>query len=75
MIGQGAFDAAMTQLKQQVIPAEHQVYKSPDALMMLQGQIFADRERSAQALYNDARLNMLGLLVSVWSRSSPPQPS
>lgn len=63
LIRQGAFDAAMAQLKQQVIPAERQVYKSLDALMALQGQIFADRERSAQALYSDARLNMLGLLV------------
>lgn len=63
LIRQGAFDAAMAQLKQQVIPAEQQVYKSLDALMALQGQIFADRERSAQALYSDARLNMLGLLV------------
>ena len=63
LIRQGAFDAAMAQLKQHVIPAEQQVYKSLDALMTLQGQIFADRERSAQALYNDARLNMLGLLV------------
>jgi len=63
LIRQGSFDAAMAQLKQHVIPAEQQVYKSLDALMMLQGQIFADRERSAQALYNDARLNMLGLLV------------
>ncbi|MGH8388627.1 MAG: methyl-accepting chemotaxis protein [Pseudomonas sp.] len=63
LIRQGAFDAAMAQLKQHVIPAEQQVYKSLDALMTLQGQIFADRERSAQALYNDARLNMLGVLV------------
>ena len=63
LIRQGAFDAAIAQLKQHVIPAEQQVYKSLDALMTLQGQIFADRERSAQALYNDARLNMLGLLV------------
>jgi methyl-accepting chemotaxis protein len=63
LIRQGAFDAAMAQLKQQVIPAEQQVYKSLDALMAQQGQIFADRERSAQALYSDARLNMLGLLV------------
>ncbi|ALI04208.1 methyl-accepting chemotaxis protein [Pseudomonas sp. FW306-02-F02-AA] len=63
LIRQGAFDAAMAQLKQQVIPAEQQVYKSLDMLMAQQGQIFADRERSAQALYSDARLNMLGLLV------------
>ena len=63
LIRQGAFDAAMAQLKQHVVPAEQQVYKSLDSLMVLQGQIFADREKSAQALYNDARLNMLGLLV------------
>lgn len=63
LIRQGAFDAAMAQLKQHVVPAEQQVYKSLDSLMVLQEQIFADREKSAQALYNDARLNMLGLLV------------
>ncbi|MBU6958872.1 MCP four helix bundle domain-containing protein [Pseudomonas sp. CVAP len=63
LIRQGAFDAAMAQLKQQVIPAEQQVYKSLDVLMAQQGQIFADRERSAQVLYSDARMNMLGLLV------------
>ena len=63
LIRQGAFDAAMAQLKQHVVPAEQQVYKSLDALMALQGQIFADRERSAQALYEEAYLNMLGLLA------------
>ncbi|MBC3492478.1 methyl-accepting chemotaxis protein [Pseudomonas taiwanensis] len=63
LIRQGAFDDAMTQLKQRVVPAEQQVYKSLDSLIVLQGQIFADREKSAQALYNDAQLNMLGLLA------------
>ncbi|MCE6977024.1 methyl-accepting chemotaxis protein [Pseudomonas frederiksbergensis] len=63
LIRQGAFDAAMAQLKQQVIPAEHEVHKSLDALMTLQGKIFADRERSALVLYNEARRNMLALLV------------
>ena len=63
LIRQGAPEAAMAQLKQQVIPAEQKVYKSLDTLMALQGQIFAERERSAQSLYNDARLNMLGLVL------------
>ncbi|QHG65221.1 methyl-accepting chemotaxis protein [Pseudomonas putida] len=63
LIRQGAFDDAMTQLKQRVVPAEQQVYKSLDSLIALQGQIFADREKSAQTLYNDAQLNMLGLLA------------
>lgn len=63
LIRQGAFDDAMTQLKQRVVPAEQQVYKSLDSLIVLQGQIFANREKSAQALYNDAQLNMLGLLA------------
>jgi len=63
LIKQGTADAAMTQLKQQVIPAELQVYQSLDALMALQGQIFVDRERSAEELYSDARRNMLGLFV------------
>ncbi|NUT74896.1 methyl-accepting chemotaxis protein [Pseudomonas sp. C1C7] len=63
LIRQGDLDAAMVQLKQRVVPAELKVYKSLDVLMMLQGQIFADREKSAQALYNDARLNMTGLLM------------
>ena len=62
-IRQGVPDAAMTQLKEQVIPAEQQVYQSLDALMALQGQIFVDRERSAEELYSDARRNMLGLFV------------
>lgn len=60
-IRQGAFDDAMAQLKQNVIPAELQVYKSLDDLMALQGRIFADREKAAKNLYSDARLNMLGL--------------
>ncbi|WP_248795523.1 methyl-accepting chemotaxis protein [Pseudomonas sp. MWU13-2105] len=63
LIRQGVAEAAMTQLKQQVIPAEQQVYQSLDALMALQGQIFVDRERSAEELYSDARRNMLGLFV------------
>ncbi|MHC8299547.1 methyl-accepting chemotaxis protein [Pseudomonas sp. ZS1P83] len=63
LIRQGAFDDAMAQLKQKVVPAEHQVYKSLDELMALQGKIFADREQSAQELYSDARRNMLGLFL------------
>jgi methyl-accepting chemotaxis protein len=63
LIRQGAFDDAMTQLKQKVVPAELQVYKSLDELMALQGKIFADREQAAQELYSDARRNMLGLFL------------
>ncbi len=63
LIRQGAFDDAMAQLKQRVVPAEREVYGSLDQLMALQGKIFADREQSAQALYGDARRNMLGLFL------------
>jgi methyl-accepting chemotaxis protein len=63
LIRQGAFDDAMAQLKQKVVPAEREVYSSLDQLMALQGKIFADREQSAQALYSDARRNMLGLFL------------
>ncbi|VVN88723.1 methyl-accepting chemotaxis protein [Pseudomonas fluorescens] len=63
LIRQGALDEAMAQLKQKVIPAELEVYGSLDGLMTLQGQLFADRERVAQDLYNDARRNMLGLFL------------
>lgn len=63
LIRQGTFDDAMAQLKQKVVPAEREVYGSLDQLMALQGKIFADREQSAQALYSDARRNMLGLFL------------
>ncbi|RON37944.1 methyl-accepting chemotaxis protein [Pseudomonas brassicacearum] len=63
LIRQGAFDDAMAQLKQKVVPAEREVYGSLDQLMALQGKIFADREQLAQALYSDARRNMLGLFL------------
>jgi methyl-accepting chemotaxis protein len=63
LIRQGAFDDAMAQLKQKVVPAEREVYSSLDQLMALQGKIFADREQAAQALYSDARRNMLGLFL------------
>ncbi len=63
LIRQGAFDDAMAHLKQKVVPAEREVYGSLDQLMALQGRIFADREQSAQALYSDARRNMLGLFL------------
>ncbi|MFJ2545029.1 methyl-accepting chemotaxis protein [Pseudomonas sp. NPDC087612] len=63
LIRQGDAQAAMTQLKQNVVPAEHEVYQHLESLMALQGQIFVEREQAAQALYNDARLNMLGLVV------------
>ncbi|MHC8309748.1 methyl-accepting chemotaxis protein [Pseudomonas sp. GT1P32] len=63
LIRQGASDDAMAQLKQKVVPAEAEVYRSLDELMALQGKIFIDREQSAQALYSDARRNMLGLFL------------
>ncbi|MHC8286763.1 methyl-accepting chemotaxis protein [Pseudomonas sp. XS1P51] len=63
LIRQGAFDDAMAQLKQKVVPAEAEVYRSLDELMALQGKIFVDREQSAQELYSDARRNMLGLFL------------
>src|SRR5690606_25064704 len=63
LLRQGAFDAAMPQLKEKVVPGEREVYGSLDQLMALQGRIFADREQSAQALYSDARRNMLGLFL------------
>lgn len=63
LIRQGAFDEAMAQLKQKVIPAELEVYGSLDGLMTLQGQLFADREKVALDLYSDARRNMLGLFL------------
>ncbi|MHC8361739.1 methyl-accepting chemotaxis protein [Pseudomonas sp. LS2P72] len=63
LIRQGAFDDAMAQLKQKVVPAEREVYSSLDQLMVLQGKIFADREQAAQELYSDARRNMLGLFL------------
>lgn len=63
LIRQGALEDAMAQLKQKVIPAEHEVYRSLDELMALQGRIFTDRELSAQSLYSDARRNMFGLFL------------
>jgi methyl-accepting chemotaxis protein len=63
LIRQGALEEAMAQLKQKVIPAEHEVYRSLDQLMALQGRIFTDRELSAQSLYSDARRNMFGLFL------------
>ncbi|NWE29762.1 methyl-accepting chemotaxis protein [Pseudomonas gingeri] len=63
LIREGRIDEASVQLKEQVIPAEREVYKSLDALMALQGRLFAERQVAAQTLYDDARLNMLGLFV------------
>ncbi|MCK9817575.1 chemotaxis protein [Pseudomonas chlororaphis] len=63
LIRQGATEAAMAQLKQQVMPAEQRVYQSLDAMMALQGRIFSEREQAADALYRDARLNMVLLFV------------
>ncbi|MBV4551803.1 methyl-accepting chemotaxis protein [Pseudomonas sp. SWRI102] len=64
LIRQGATDEAMTQLKQGVIPAELEVYKSLETMMALQGRIFIEREQLAQARYSDARRNMLALVLA-----------
>jgi methyl-accepting chemotaxis protein len=64
LIRQGATDEAMTQLKQGVIPAELEVYKSLEAMMALQGRIFVEREQLAQARYSEARRNMLALVLA-----------
>ncbi|MDB6445676.1 MULTISPECIES: methyl-accepting chemotaxis protein [Pseudomonas] len=63
LIRQGARDEAMTQLRQGVIPAELEVYKSLEGLMAMQGKLFAERERLAQERYSDARRNMLALVL------------
>ena len=63
LIRQGALDEARAQLKDKVVPAEAEVYRSLDAVMALQGKIFADRERAAQQLYSDAQRTMFGLFV------------
>lgn len=63
LIKQGARDQGLAQLKQQVMPAELEVFKSLDALMALQGRVFAERQQVAQALYDDARSTMIGLFV------------
>jgi methyl-accepting chemotaxis protein len=63
LIRQGALDEARAQLKDKVVPAEAEVYRSLDAVMALQGKIFADRERAAQQLYSDAQRTMFGLFM------------
>ena len=63
LIRQGAHVEGVAQLKQNVQPAEQAVFKSLEAMMALQGQIFAEREHAAQTLYSDARRNMLGLFL------------
>ncbi|WP_214510212.1 methyl-accepting chemotaxis protein [Pseudomonas brassicacearum] len=64
LIGRGATDEAMTQLKQGVIPAELEVYRSLEGMMAMQGKVFVEREHLAQARYNDARRNMLALVLA-----------
>ncbi|MCW1245618.1 methyl-accepting chemotaxis protein [Pseudomonas sp. SAICEU22] len=64
LIRQGATDEAMTQLKQGVIPAELEVYKSLEVMMTMQGRIFGEREQLAQARYSEARRNMLSLVLA-----------
>ena len=63
LIRQGAHAQGVAQLKQNVQPAEQAVFKSLEAMMALQGQIFAEREHAAQTLYREARRNMLGLFL------------
>ncbi|QXH87003.1 methyl-accepting chemotaxis protein [Pseudomonas shahriarae] len=63
LIRQGAHAEGVAQLKQNVQPAEQAVFKSLEAMMALQGQIFAEREHAAHTLYSDARRNMLGLFL------------
>ncbi|WHT78322.1 methyl-accepting chemotaxis protein [Pseudomonas rhodesiae] len=63
LIKQGAREQGLAQLKQQVMPAELEVFKSLDALMALQGRVFAERQQVAQALYDDARRTMIGLFM------------
>ncbi|QGA49896.1 methyl-accepting chemotaxis protein [Pseudomonas brassicacearum] len=64
LIRQGATQEAMTQLKQGVIPAEREVYRSLEAIMAMQGKVFVEREHLAQTRYNDARRNMLALVLA-----------
>ncbi|MDU9021840.1 methyl-accepting chemotaxis protein [Pseudomonas corrugata] len=64
LIRQGSTDDALTQLRQGVIPAELEVYKSLEGLMAMQGKLFVERERLAQARYSDARRNMLTLVLA-----------
>ena len=63
LIKQGAREQGLAQLKQQVVPAELEVFKSLDALMAMQGRLFAEREQAAQTLYDDARRTMIGLFL------------
>jgi len=63
LIKQGAREQGLAQLKQQVVPAELEVFKSLDALMAMQGRLFAEREQAAQTLYDEARRTMIGLLL------------
>ena len=63
LIKQGAREQGLAQLKQQVMPAEAQVFKSLDALMAMQGRLFSEREQAAQILYDEARRNMIGLFL------------
>ena len=63
LIHQGAHAEGVAQLKQNVQPAEQAVFKSLEAMMALQGQIFTEREHAAQTLYSEARRNMLGLFL------------
>ncbi|MGZ0718124.1 methyl-accepting chemotaxis protein [Pseudomonas palleroniana] len=63
LIKQGAREQGLAQLKQQVMPAELAVFQSLDALMAMQGRLFAEREHVAQTLYDQARRNMIGLFL------------
>lgn len=50
LIKQGAHEQGLALLKQQVVPAELEVFKSLDALMAMQGRLFVEREQAAQVL-------------------------
>ena len=63
LIKQGAREQGLAQLKQQVMPAELDVFKSLDALMAMQGRLFTERKQAAQTLYDDARRTMIGLFL------------
>jgi len=63
LIKQGRHDEAAALLQSKVIPAEVEVYKNLNELMALQGQIFEGREDAAKALYSQARISMVALLL------------
>ncbi len=63
LIKLGQHEDAVAQLQSQVVPAELAVYRSLDELMVLQEQLFVEREQQASSIYNNARTTMLALLL------------